>query len=64
MDVQFTDRAGWDDINIPSLDSNNLFDNVEVTLDVLNISNDCDDNNNDDHEGYDDEDSDVDDDDN
>ena len=35
-------------------------DNLEETLDVLNISTDCDDNDNDDYEGYDDENSDVD----
>jgi len=38
VDVQFTDRAGWDDINIPSMDSNNLFDSLEVQKD-----DDCDD---------------------
>jgi len=45
MDVQFTDRAEWDDITIPSVSSSNLFDNLKVTLDVLNINNNYDDDN-------------------
>ena len=57
VDVQFTDRAGWNDINIPSVDSNNLFDSLEVQKDVLNINNNYDDNDCDDDCDYDDDDS-------
>ena len=57
MDVQFTDKAGWDDINLPSVDSNNLFDSLKVQKYVLNINNNYDDNDCDDDCDYDDNDS-------